>query len=98
MEHAQRHRETGEPSRSRFQKPGQFLHAAVMEGVPGDGAPALGGQRFTHLRVIPGSVSPAASDGFLDYSQDEARRVVMGVADQVVHGPFDDGLNLTVVR
>jgi len=62
MEHAQRHRQTGEPSRSRLQKPGQFFHAAVMEGVPGDGVPTLGGQRFTQPRVIPGSLSSAASD------------------------------------
>ncbi|KYM76124.1 hypothetical protein ALC53_13609, partial [Atta colombica] len=34
---------------------------------------------------------------FLDYSQNEARRFMMGITDKTVHGPFDDRLNLTVV-
>lgn len=121
VKHAQCHRQTGEPSRSRLQEPGQFLHAAVMEGVSGDSVPALGGQWLMHPRIISGSVGSAASDltytsvkstnlnnkyfcspsmfpySFLDYSQNEARRLLMGVADKIVYGPFDDRLNLTVV-
>lgn len=62
VKHAQCHRQTSKPSRSRFQKPGQFFHAAVMEGVSGDGVPALGGQWFMQLCIIPRSIGPAASD------------------------------------
>ncbi|KYN41275.1 hypothetical protein ALC56_04426 [Trachymyrmex septentrionalis] len=35
---------------------------------------------------------------FLDYSQNEARRFMMGITDKTVHGPFDDRLNLTVIK
>lgn len=129
VKHTQRHCQTSEPSRSCLQKPGQFLDAAVMKSVPGNGIPALGGQWFTQPRVIPGSISSTASDlsntlakkrsrfkikirkkkyiiskifytsySFLDYSQDKARRFVLGVVDKIIHGSLDDGLNLTVVR
>lgn len=51
-----------------------------------------------HALFFPSKGRSTFPYAFLDYSQDEARLVVVGIANKVVHRPFDERLNLTIVR
>lgn len=56
------HGQAHDPRGLFFEEPSQFLHATVIEGITGDGVPALGGQGLLEGEIVTGTICSAASN------------------------------------
>lgn len=62
MDKANCHGQPDHPRTLLLEEPSQLLHAAMEEGVAGDGVPALGRQGLLEGQVVGGTVRTAASN------------------------------------